>query len=261
MNDQSESAKQKVKQQFGKTAEKYVTSSTHSTGTDLALIPEWLQLHTHSVVLDVATGGGHVSKTLAPHVAHIFSTDLTVEMLEAAKRHLDQSADNIFYVAADAESLPFLSNTFDSVTCRIAAHHFPNPEKFVTEAARVLKPGGHFLLIDNIAPEDEVYDNFVNRLEKLRDDSHVRSYSISEWKEWFDAAGLDLVKDEIRKKTLGYPEWVSRTTSSQEQIKQVDAHLLSAAKAVIDYFSITTKNDAILSFTIDEWMVLAKKAE
>lgn len=256
-----EEAKQKVKKQFGQSAEQYVTSRTHSTGTDLAILTEWLQLKPDSVVLDIATGGGHTAKALAPHAAHIFATDLTVEMLAAAKRHLNQSADNIFYVAADAENLPFLPDTFDAVTCRIAAHHFPNPEAFVQEVVRVLKPGGQFILIDNIAPEDNVLDSFVNRLESLRDHSHVRSYTVSEWKKWLGESGVSVVKEEIRKKTLGYPEWVRRTTSSPEQIQEVDAHLLSADPSISSYFSIQAEKKEIQSFTIDEWMAMSQKAK
>lgn len=258
MNDES---KEKVKKQFGKTAEQYVASSTHSKGSDLALLPEWLRISNDSLVLDIATGGGHAAKALAPHARLVFSTDLTIEMLEAAKKHLDPLTDNVFYVVADAESLPFLSGTFDAVVCRIAAHHFPNPERFVEEAARVLKPGGRFLLIDNVAPENKQLDDFVNRLEKLRDDSHVRSYAVEEWKTWFHQAGLHVTKEEMRKKTLGYPEWVSRTSSSQEQIKLVDSHLLSADEEMKNYFLIQTEKADIQSFAIDEWMAVSEKTK
>ncbi|WP_046176445.1 class I SAM-dependent methyltransferase [Domibacillus indicus] len=261
MKESAEAAKQKVKKQFGQSAEQYVTSSTHSTGTDLSLLQEWLQLAPDSVVLDIATGGGHAAKALAPYTARIYATDLTVEMLEAARKHLDQYADNVFYMAADAEALPFLSDTFDAVTCRIAAHHFPNPDLFVKEAARVLKPGGRFILIDNISPEDKLLDTFVNQLESLRDPSHVRSYAVSEWKEWLNKSNLNIVNEQVRRKILGYPEWVRRTASSAEQIQKVDAHLHSADQAAASHFSIQIHNGSIHSFELDEWMVMAEKKE
>ena len=47
-----------------------------------------------------------------------------------------------------AESFPYADSAFDLVTCRVAAHHFSDPGTFVREAARVLMPGGVFLLID-----------------------------------------------------------------------------------------------------------------
>lgn len=259
MAKQRDPIKNKVQEVFSKNAEKYVTSSTHAKGSDLSLIPVWLNLPTNSIVLDIATGGGHVVKALAPHASQVFATDLTYQMLEAAKRHLDQTETNISYVIADAESLPFLENTFDAVTCRIAPHHFPHPDIFVNEVARVLKPGGKFLLIDNIAPEEKEFDEFVNLLEKLRDESHNRSYSVNEWKTWFEKADLTLLKAEARKKTFDYSDWVRRTTTSEEQVKKVDTHILSANDSIIHYFSIQNTNDRIQSITIDEWMALAIK--
>lgn len=251
--------KEEVKQQFGQNAEKYVASQTHAKGDDLSLLAEWLKPQKDWVFLDVATGGGHVSKTMAPHVGHVFATDLTQPMLEAARNHLQEQCPNVFYVVADAEALPFLSDTFDAVACRIAAHHFPHPQAFVREVSRVLKPGGKFLLIDNIAPEEEKLDRFVNTLEKLRDTTHVRSYSRSEWRTWMAEAGLVEVDSRVRKKTFPYATWVRRTARSEEQVDQVTAHITSSDQEIHAYFGVVKEGDQITSIQVDEWMVLLEK--
>ncbi|NEU31006.1 class I SAM-dependent methyltransferase [bacterium LRH843] len=62
-----------------------------------------------------------------------------------------------------------------------AAHHFPNPARFIAEVARVLTPNGKFILIDNVVPDDKQLAAFINTFEKLRDDSHVRCLSMNEW--------------------------------------------------------------------------------
>ena len=255
-----ENIKDKVKEQFSKNAEKYVASVSHATGSDLAKMVEWLKPSGDWIVLDVATGGGHAAKTLSPYVGQIFSTDLTRQMLTAARNHLSQSCSNIFYVVADAEALPFLDGVFDVVTCRIAAHHFPHPEKFVREVSRVLKPGGKFVLIDNVAPEDKQLDQFVNTLEKLRDHSHGRSYSLSEWKQWFADSGLAIRNEDLHKKKFDFPVWVRRTTESEEQVQTVIDHVLGADASVLDYFAVEQENGEIRSLQIDEWMVLTEKA-
>lgn len=256
MKEQTEQVKKIVQEQFGTHADKYVTSSTHSKGTDI--LQGWLQLSSDAMVLDIATGGGHAAKALAPHAAYVFATDLTKDMLANTRSYL-ASEPNIFFVTADAEALPFLDNTFDAVVCRIAAHHFPNPARFVQEVGRVLKPGGKFLLIDNVSPDDKEFDKFVNHLERIRDISHVRSYSLSEWDAWFKQAGLEKVNDNLRKKRFNYKEWVMRTTSSEEQVNEVDQHILSANEKIKKYYSINLYGDTIDSFEIDEWMVLLKK--
>ena len=253
------SAKDRVKDVFGKNAEAYVDSAIHAKGDDLPLLADWLKPAKSSVALDIATGGGHVSKALAPYAGTVFSTDLTEEMLENTARHLKDSFSNIFFVIADAEQLPFLGGTFDIAVCRIAPHHFPDPARFISEAARVLKPGGKFMLIDNVAPDDPKLGRFMNKTEKLRDDSHVRCLSKNEWKELFQAHGLAEVKSLDRTKTFDYPNWVKRTAGSEEQIGRVTRHLLTADEQAKEYFEITVENDAILKLTIDEWMAMCEK--
>lgn len=257
--NKDEQVKEAVRRQFSKNAGKYVSSDTHAKGDDLALMLEWLQPQAEWAALDIATGGGHVTKQLSPHVAHIFATDLTRGMLATAQKHLSQYCNNVWYVVADAEKLPFLDGSFDAVTCRIAAHHFPNPEQFMKEAARVLKPGGKMLLIDNIVPEDERVAEYVNRLEKLRDTSHVCCYRINEWTEWAEGAGLGIQNSRVRKKTFDFPTWVRRTTESEEHIEQVRQHILQADKDLQEYCGLTLKDGDISSIHIDEWMGLFER--
>ncbi|RXI96484.1 SAM-dependent methyltransferase [Anaerobacillus alkaliphilus] len=251
--------KNKVKSVFGKNAEEYVSSESHAKGDDLPLLIEWLQPKSTWVVLDVATGGGHVAKTLAPHVSTVFSTDLTEEMLANTAKHLKTQFQNIFYVIADAESLPFLEGTFDVVTCRIAPHHFPSPASFIKEVSRVLKPSGRFVLIDNVAPENPRFDVFMNTVEKLRDESHVRCQTTEEWRELFTQNNLEVIQELARKKTFKFPTWVARTTESQEQRDQVEQYILAANEEIKNYFSIIVENNCVQSHQIDEWMVLCEK--
>lgn len=258
---EKENIKEKVRDVFGKNADKYVTSESHAKGDDLPLLIEWLEPQSDWVALDIATGGGHVAKTISPYVGTVFSTDLTERMLSNTASHLSKDYKNIWYVIADAESLPFLEGTFDLVTCRIAPHHFPKPKNFISEVERVLKPGGRFLLIDNVAPEEEQLDVFMNTVEKLRDDSHVRCLSIKEWRDLFTTSGLIEIRSENRKKTFQFPTWVTRTTNSQEQIKNVQQYILDANKDLHKYFSVVINNHQVQSHQIDEWMVLCEKVK
>lgn len=254
-----ENLKQAVKEQFSRNAEKYVLSETHAKSDDLYQLTQWLEPQKGWDVLDIATGGGHVAKQLAPYIAHLFAADLTKEMLATAQKYLKQFADNIWYVVADAENLPFLDHTFDAVTCRIAAHHFPNPQQFILEATRVLKPGGKLLLIDNIAPDDDILDAYVNKLEKLRDTSHVRCYRKREWLLWTEDAGLKERSSRVRKKTFDFTTWVKRTTESEKQVNEVREHILKAPDDIKEYIGAAIIEGEISSITIDEWMVLLTK--
>ncbi|KHE72012.1 class I SAM-dependent methyltransferase [Halobacillus sp. BBL2006] len=250
----SDEMKRQVQTNFSKNKEAYVTSSTHKNQGDLDLINEWLQPEQRWTVLDIATGGGHVAKSLSPLVRSVFATDLTKDMLQNTAKHL-RALSNIHFVVADAEELPFLDESFDAVTCRIAPHHFPSPESFITEVERVLKPGGIFLMIDNVAPEDEDLDNFYNTFEKMRDCSHVRALMVSEWKRLLHGATLSIEQELTRKKTLPFPDWVKRTLDNDQERKDVERYFQNAEEKAFSYFSIQKENNRIQSFSIDEWMV------
>lgn len=200
----SENVKRKVKSQFARNAESYIYSESHAKGKDLSLLVEWLRPEPNWTALDIATGGGHAAKVLSPYVNHVFSTDITKEMLTNTARHLNKSFRNIWYVIADAESLPFLDNTFEIVTCRIAPHHFPNPQRFISEVARVLKKDGSFLMVDNIAPKATDLAEFMNTMEKLRDESHVHCLTAERWRKIFNKEGLLVTKSECRKKLINF---------------------------------------------------------
>ncbi len=256
-----EKLKEHVQAQFGQHAEKYVNSETHAKGSDLDALMSWLDPAASWKVLDIATGGGHVAKRLSPHVQHVVATDLTPLMLTAARTHLDSSScSNVTFVIADAERLPFLDASFDAVTCRIAAHHFPHPDRFLKEAARVLRPGGKLVLIDNIVPEDAELGVFMNTFEAMRDYSHVRCLPVSEWQTLAAAAGLHLEQSQSARKTHNFPDWVRRTLDDEEQISHVERYISEAGPHMHDYFSVHIDHGAVQSLEIDDWRALFSKS-
>lgn len=252
--------KSTVQQQFGRTADKYVTSPGHAKGDDLPLLVEWLSPQKDWVVLDIATGGGHVAKVLFPHVNKVFATDLTKPMLETARKFLhSEGCLNVDYVLADAENLPFLDASFDAVTCRIAAHHFPHPAQFVTEVSRVLKPGGKFLLIDNVAPPQADRATYLNTLEKMRDKSHVRCASIPEWSAWLTQSDLVILQERESRKSFSFQPWVRRMAETDELVHKVENYIRSAAGDMREYFSVDIRDEQVISLQVDKWMALAEK--
>ena len=99
-------------------------------------------------VLEVSCGHGggasYLARTLQP--AHYTGLDLNPSGIRfCQKRH---RVAGLSFVQGDAESLPFAAGEFDAVLNVEASHCYPNFPRFLAEAARVLRPGGHFLYAD-----------------------------------------------------------------------------------------------------------------
>jgi SAM-dependent methyltransferase len=140
-------------------------------------------------VLDVACGPGLVVAAFAKVARHATGIDLVPEMIERARAVVaEQNIANARLLVGDATRLPFGDGAFTVVTCRYAFHHFLDPAAVAREMARVCAPGGHVALVDAVTTPEKAaaYD----RLERLRDPSHVRALTIEELLALASAAGL-----------------------------------------------------------------------
>jgi ubiquinone/menaquinone biosynthesis C-methylase UbiE len=202
--------RERIRQQFGANAATYVTSRPHAQGASLARLTELVPAGPDWDVLDVASAAGHTAFAFAPHVHHVWSTDITTEMLELARQQAAQRGlANVTVEYADAEALPYPDARFHLVTCRIAPHHFVDVAPFLREAARVLHPGGLLAVVDNVVPDGPAGD-YVNAFEKFRDPSHGRCLSMDEWRAAYAAAGFSVLHAEVLVKPMVFEEWAGR---------------------------------------------------
>ena len=254
--------KTQVQDYFSRTAESYVASFSHRAGDDLKRLIESGEWNPQQQALDIATGGGHTALAVAPLVAQVTVSDLTPRMLEKAREFLlAQGITNAQFQVADAEQLPFPTEAFDRVTCRIAAHHFPNVERAVQEVVRVLKPGGLYLLIDCMAPSDPELDTFDNTVEKWRDPSHGRSCTVEEWQTFFSQAGLKIENMEFFRKTHHYDDWTLRSQLPAHEKAALERFILESSPGIQNYFEVSRRADGHLdSFTNDFILLKGRKS-
>jgi len=168
-------------------AQAYAESDTHREGRDLDLLVSWAEGET---ALDVATGGGHVARRLR---------DLGFKVTT-----LDPAPGMRADVLAPAEHIPFADSSFDTVTTRIAPHHFSDIRAAIGEMARV---AGRVVLV-----EDTLYaSEEIEEVERLHDPTHVRSYSEEEWRSFLEGAGLEVEEITSQEKSRDFEAWCERT--------------------------------------------------
>jgi ubiquinone/menaquinone biosynthesis C-methylase UbiE len=253
-------SKDLVQKQFGAHAAAYATSKVHAQGASLKRLVELVQPQADWQVLDVATAAGHTAFAFAPHVAHVTATDLTPEMIPVATKVAEEKGiTNVTLESADAEALPYADATFDLVTCRIAPHHFPHIDRFISEAVRVLRAGGILAVVDNVVPNDPLASDYINDFEKLRDPSHGRAWSVSEWLEAFAKAGLTVFHEEVAPKSMEFTPWAERMGASPEVITELRLLLLTAPPVAAAFFQIENGEQDLL-FNLDEALILGRKA-
>lgn len=250
---------QTVLHQFDPRAEAYLVSAVHRAGPDLEHAKALVRRTTSpaSQALDVGCGAGHLAFTLAPCVGRMVALDPSAAMLATVSGSAaGRGSSQIEVRQGNAESLPFQDGTFSLVCTRYSAHHWTRLEAAVQEMRRVLAPGGHALIIDTLGMEDALADTYLQSLELLRDVSHVRNRSRSEWRPLLQAAGLEEVEYRDWPTRLEFSSWVARMGTPADRVAVIRGLQESAPREVRQALAI----EADGSFTLRTALFWARKA-
>ena len=240
-----------IQEQFGHVAENYRTSAVHATGQDLEAIIELVRLVPTPTVLDMGCGAGHVTVGVAPWSTKVVACDLTAAMLDQVwTLAVERGVTNIETKQADASYLPFDDASFDIVVSRYSAHHWSDLPGALAECHRVLKPGGHLIIGDIVAPEIPAFDTFLQTIEYLRDRSHVRDYSISQWRTMFEQIGMHARIAGTWPVPLNFESWVTRMATPTAQVEMLRHLLTTAATEITQHFAIQDDTEFTLECVV-----------
>jgi ubiquinone/menaquinone biosynthesis C-methylase UbiE len=172
-------------------------------------------------VLDVACGPGLISIEFAKIARHVTGIDITPAMIQQAKA-LQQvhKLGNIRWDISDvSNNLPYPTGAFSIVASRYSFHHLLNPLSVLIEMRRVCTFGGQIVVIDPTPAPDKV--DMYNNVEKLRDPSHVKALTKTEFEDLFKKAGIPLVRIGFYKLRLELEEHLQTSFPNPEDIPKI----------------------------------------
>lgn len=245
-----------VKQNFGPRAANYQNSSVHGNPADLERMIRLIRPSLEDSGLDVATGGGHTAIQLAPLVKQVTAIDITKEMLaQAEKSAQEKRLDNIEFRIEDVHNMNFADHSFDIVVSRFAVHHFAEVHKALREMCRVLKPGGKLYILDCSVVDGDESEYVYNKIEQLRDNSHVCSYSPREWKEMLSHLPLEVRQIDFFADQYVLPDWFDRMETPDHKRQEILAVLDGSSDLFRDQYPYN--RDYITTYRIE---ILATKS-
>lgn len=125
-------------------------------GAESRLLPLFGLLDASWEVADLGAGTGALSEVLAPFVKRVVAVDSSAEMLEALRARL-AGAGNVEVRHGELEHLPLDSESVDVAFMLLVLHYVPDPRRALSEAYRVLRPGGRLVVVDMREHEREEY--------------------------------------------------------------------------------------------------------
>jgi ubiquinone/menaquinone biosynthesis C-methylase UbiE/broad specificity phosphatase PhoE len=165
-------------------------------------------------ILDVGTGNGRLALMLADDGAReVVGIDISPAMLEVAEylraSSTSPNAARVNYRLASAQNLPFRSEGFDAVVCRLVLHHAHRPDDLLRELVRVLRPGGVLLLADLLAADDPVRRATQNTIEARRNPGHAAIYTTEQYRKLVSNAGLTLESESVAVFEREVDDWLN----------------------------------------------------
>ena len=235
-----------AKEQFNNQAKFYSSSKTFSTGESLDILSNLFNKKKFKSGLDIGTGAGFAAFELSKSCEKVEATDISEGMINEAKKIMkERKINNLNFNICSAEELKYSDKEFDIVTCRTAAHHFLDVEKFCSEVHRVLKDEGEFIIVDTITSDQIKLNNWHQEVELIRDKSHIKNLSLIEWKSILKISKfsfLDIIQSRV---TMNLNDWMERSGTSDKDKKILKDKFQNSDEKIKSFFGIKILNNDI----------------
>ena len=153
-------------------------------------------------VLDIATGTGRTLQQIQSALPQVelYGLDLSSSYLKQASKYLSsRNGDLVQLTKANAEKMPFASETFQALTCVFLFHELPRDarQNVLNECFRLLEPGGTLVLADSIQIEDSPkFTSIMENFHKIFHEPYYRDYIIDDINLRLDESGFTSITSE-----------------------------------------------------------------
>ncbi|MBX3015471.1 MAG: methyltransferase domain-containing protein, partial [Caldilineaceae bacterium] len=170
-------------------------------------------------IMDLGTGTGSLALILAEDGAtEVVGVDISPAMLEVAEylrlSSASAAASRVSFRLAAAQRMPFRSDSFDAIVCRLVLNHTHKPEHIVQELVRLLKPGGILILAELLGADDSVKRATQNAIEARRNPSHVAALSAEQYRKLLTNQRLTVEAETVAVFEQDLEEWLTDLQSS-----------------------------------------------
>ena len=225
-----------VQEQFGKTAASYLTSDAARQGRQPASGWSSSPRRRKTGACSTSRPAAATSPTPSRRMSRASGRPTSPRKCstwckaEADKRGLA----NVRTTYAKAEALPFEDASFDLVTCRIAPHHFDSIPNSSPRCTACSSRAALVAMVDNVVPAGSVGD-YVNAFERFRDPSHLRAWTMEEWRDALGKAGFAITHEEQIYKQMEFKSWAARHDANmQALLRAMLAQVTPEVKAVLE---------------------------
>jgi ubiquinone/menaquinone biosynthesis C-methylase UbiE len=178
-----------IKEEYGRLAARYDDRWAAYVRRTTERTLEHLRPRGGERILDLGCGTGALLRAMVRHDAHAVGVDLSMPMLQVARHG---TPETMALAAGEAGLLPLRAATFDAVVSVSSFHYWPDPARAVREVARVLRPGGRFVLTDWC--DDFVACRLCDRWLRLTRAAYQRIYGGAECRALVEGGGFAVEK-------------------------------------------------------------------
>ncbi|MBT3435017.1 MAG: class I SAM-dependent methyltransferase [Nitrospinaceae bacterium] len=216
-------AAQKNLESFTRRAGNFTQKTGGQTLVPLREVLEGIAFPAGGWAADFGIGTGNSAIPFIEAGGRVIGVDITPAMaLTGKKRLADEGLGHgAHFTIALCEQTPIPDAAVDCAICRNVFHHLANPDDVVCEMSRVVRPGGHVIVMDHCYPDSDVERARIEEIDHIREPEMVRILSPKDFRGIYAACGLEVTEVETMNRRDTFDNWISGAETGEATIREV----------------------------------------